>query len=190
MKIARVIVWIFTVLLALMLFWTAGVINMFRIGDMTRTRFSQEQRDEICRVFQFELAPGEALETRFGPGFGPDRIRLTVTVRGVASEEDFMKRLGAPVIPTTEDLMPESILDLFPSEAYGWERRCTFQFEDGAATFYVIGYFPQLQNIYEFLYNPWQPILTNPYIISGLTFEFAFILFLVLTKAIHKRRAK
>ena len=182
MKIVRTIVWILTVLLALALFWFAATISMFNIGDMTRTRFSVEQQDEICRVFKFELAPGETLATRFNPGFGPHRINLTVTVRGVVSEEDFMKRLKAEWVPAPEEWGGEN-LDLFPPEEYdSWEDSSTIYFENGTATFFVRGYFTPLKNIYTFLYNPWQPIFTNPFIAGGIALELAFILFLILTR--------
>ena len=168
-----------------------------------RSTFTDEQRDIICRALQFEPAPGETiLEARYWPGFMQAKMSLKVIIGGVASEQDFLSRFHGPATLSREK---EDTYLIYGTERYehehsdgvvstNWESACTLSFHNGAA-FFCIGYggdIPRFVEIHTILYEGRESILQrelllNPVVIISLAFEFALLVFLVLTKAIRKK---
>ena len=182
MKIARWVIRILAVLmLPLLLFFALN--SGWWLRPTERSRFTDVQRDEICQALKFELAPGEKLKTRYWPGFLQATIHLTVTVCGITSEEEFVKRFHGEWIEVQDR---DENIDLFHLTGYIKDYECILIIDDAQAKFYIGGYIPQLNNIYKFLYEPWQPYLANPYLLGGIALELG----LIITLIVLRRKAK
>ena len=175
-------------LLMFILFYVMFVVP-WDIEPTERSKFSKEQQAEICDKLKFELVPGETISTQYWPGMMQATISLTVTVYNIRSKEDFLKRVyfETPLAENNwadknEALYFDDFQLLSPDHRIK-DYSCSVRFieENGtnSAKIHVSGYVTQLSSIYNFLYEPWQPYLSDRLFISLTVVECVLILFLV-----------
>lgn len=160
----------------------------FNEGPSEKTYFSEAQINEICEQLQFDLAPGETLTTRFWPGILQAEPWLGVYIHGIESEAAFLSRFRGKIVD--DDSIELFIFDGIKPEGYG--SQLGFSEIEGVKTaqFYIMGYVPQLSNIYEFVYNPYQAFLSYRPFMTCLVLEITIVLLLIVQIVIIVIRQK
>ncbi len=186
------------ILLLFILIYGAAVVP-WEVEPTERNTFSPEQQSEICEKLKFELASGETLSTIYWPGFLQSAMSLTVTIHGVRSREDFLRRVYFETPSNRKSLGEEGTLYfddylLLREGGYTEDYLCSLSFveQDGflSAYIYVSGYIEQLSGIYNFLYEPWQPYFSNTFLKFLLITELVLILFLIAQIPIYLIRLR
>ena len=190
------------ILLLVVTFLYGIAIVPWKMQPTERNTFSNEQQLEICEKLKFELAPGEMISTRYWPGVMQATTSLTVTIHNINSKEDFLKRVHfeTPALEIHWSSDDEALhFDDFQemSEHVIKDYSCLVRFVEvdnkPCAQIYVCGYITQLSNIYELLYEPWQPYFSDVPFITFVVIEMFFILFLVVAGSLflirgHRKR--
>jgi len=144
-------------------------------GEFTiHENLSEYQIRQITSKLEFELMPNESLYVEFFHGFMQATRVLKVHIENVESEMSFRSRFQA-----------HSISDLGIFQFEGKRPRdfsAVLIFSDESerlkATFRIVGHVPKLQEIYDFLVEPYQ-LLNDPAIKIVLIIQFTLIIFLV-----------
>jgi hypothetical protein len=173
------------------------------IRPTTKRNLSNEQIREISEKLKFELLPDETVYVKYFPGFLQGTIFLHVFVENIKSENDFLSRFGgnykAIANPGYYEMTCAKLdgayeADIFELKTQPKDYSCELLFytESGKANavFLIVGYIPELLDIYLFSNNPYQRYYSNPYFIVPLIIELALIICLVTQKIKNRRRQK
>lgn len=156
-----------------------------------KTKLTTSQVAEICENLKFDLTPEETMVTRYWPGFLQDTISLTVIVNHIKSEEDFLTHFHGTVkgkVKDTTDSSSVYTIELFDLDRIPKDYTCQLSFANNGdnlfCKFFISGYISELDNIYQFLDNPFQPYLKNGYFMKCVYMESVLIMFLIVQKIV------
>lgn len=158
-----------------------------------KKNFSDTQINEICAKLKFELAHGETIHIEYFPGVLQASTYLKVFIENVKSESDFISRFHGTAVKTESDIYET---DIFHLEQEPKDYHCYLRFsgenETLQAEISISGYIPDLEKIYRFSIDYFQPFLANRVFITLFIIEFFLIIYLLgqilirfLRKQIH-----
>ena len=159
--------------------------------------FTDAQIQEISEKLKFVLAPDESVSTEFWPGFLQASTELIVNVENIKSKDDFLSRYTG-VSDETGTYGYESKSKMFRFEKWpkDYSFRLHFLNKDDSviAEFFISGYVPDLDNIYEFSYDANQvrlrAFLSNWVLMILLAIEIVLVVFWIRRKTIWYLRKK
>jgi len=196
----RAIALTLAIMMIVPLYYTFYMSGWF-VETTIKTKFSNKQRDRICQAFMFDLGPEETLAAQYFPGFLQATTGVTVTIDNLVSQDDFLARFRGEIL---EEVKPMSsshgtitaayAIKLFAFDQPPKDYHCELRFgEDQGRAFCKIvsvGYFEQLEDIYRFLDNPWQPVLANPFFMVCAGIEFLLVAYLTTQSVIGRVRKR
>jgi len=132
------------------------------VSRTIKTKFSNEQINEICARLKFVLAPEETISVDFFPGFLQATTYIKVHIENIKSEADFLSRFrGNSVKRVPNSYNNYEAFSVYDAEIFQLEEKpkdytCRLYFfnnESGktGVIFLIVGYIPELINIYKFL---------------------------------------
>jgi len=167
-------------------FWYIN--SVLFIVPVVKSNFSEAQITEICEQFKFGILPGETITAEYFPGVMQAATFINITINNINSESDFLSRFSGKATKDNSihysDVKSNYDVSIFELERLPKDYSCNLSFFESSGNLsskiHVSGYISQLEKIYEFCDNPFQPLFNNRIFMVCLGIEIILIISIIV----------